>query len=153
MGYVYSENKKIYCKDTDEHCTGKNYLSSRHWKKKRKEAYEFYKGQCQKCKTVIPIEQSNIHHRTYKRIGNEILTDLVLYCKSCHSSIHSEKKKFNEVKKTLSFYTKQLTEEEKKKVIQFIKTNFLGEYFSEYNGECITRKATEEERKKYSIKN
>lgn len=103
MGYVYSENKKIYCKDTDEHCTGKNYLSSRHWKKKRKEAYEFYKGQCQKCKTVIPIEQSNIHHRTYKRIGNEILTDLVLIVKVVTAQYIVKRKNLMKLKKHYLF--------------------------------------------------
>lgn len=124
-GYMYSEKKKIYCKDTNESCNGSNYLNSKHWRSLRIKIYEHFKGECQRCKTVIPMEQAVVHHRTYKRFGNEHIKDLILYCNSCHKTIHKNKKQWHETNKNIQFYIKQLTEEEKKKVISFIENNIL----------------------------
>jgi 5-methylcytosine-specific restriction endonuclease McrA len=34
----------------------------------------------------------DLHHRTYKRLGREKLTDLVLLCRDCHRTVHKEPK-------------------------------------------------------------
>lgn len=120
MAYLYSNNKKIYCKDTGETTTGDKYLQSKHWKLLRIKVYEHFNGECQRCKSAIPLEQAVIHHRTYKRFGNEHLNDLILYCKSCHTAIHKNKKQWHETNKDIQFYIKQLTDIEKKKVIDYI---------------------------------
>lgn len=32
----------------------------------------------------------DVHHKTYDRIGDELLDDLVLLCKSCHKAQHGK---------------------------------------------------------------
>ena len=121
MSYVYSEKKKIFCPDTGEQCNGTNYLYSKHWKQMRLKVYEHFKGECQRCKTVLPLEQAVIHHRVYKNIGNEHMNDLILYCNSCHQKVHKNKKKSHNTNKSIQFYIKLLNDEEKMKVINYIK--------------------------------
>ena len=89
----YDSRRKIYCKDTKEYCNGKNYLKSLHWKNMRKHIYKKYKGICELCGKKIPTYKANIHHLTYKRFGNELDTDLILYCETCHAKIHHKHKK------------------------------------------------------------
>lgn len=122
---IYSKNQKIYCKDTGEETTGDKYLMSKHWKNLRQKIYEKYKGECQRCKSVVPINACVVHHRTYKRIGNEHENDLVLYCNQCHTMIHKNKKSWHATNKDIQFYIKLLTDNEKKKVINYIKTYIL----------------------------
>lgn len=149
--YVYSEKKRIVCNDTGEICNGKNYLMTKHWKQLRAKVYEYYNGECQRCKSVIPVQLSNVHHRTYKRIGHENITDLILYCKNCHTKIHSNKKELKTTNQKLTKYIKELSENEKKAVIEFIERKYYGKGFSKYDGRCTSRIATEEERIKYGI--
>lgn len=42
---------------------------------------------CQNCK-IKPAEQ--VHHKTYERLYNEELEDLISVCKNCHDEIHRE---------------------------------------------------------------
>jgi hypothetical protein len=86
--YPYSKTNKIYCPDTGEHVTGDQYLASKHWKQMRVAAYQYYKGRCQRCGDQIPFSVVTIHHRVYKRMGQEKVTDLILYCSHCHTCIH-----------------------------------------------------------------
>lgn len=123
--YLYTSKKQVYCKDTGELTTGDQYLKSRHWQLMRLKVFEHFNGECQRCHSVIPFEQSIIHHRTYKRFGNENLKDLILYCHSCHTIIHKNKKAWHETNKDIQFYIKQLNDDEKKKVIKFIEKNIL----------------------------
>lgn len=61
------------------------YLQSEQWKSKRLLALERDKWICQSCKHSIATE---VHHLTYKNLGNEDLDDLISYCKKCHLSKH-----------------------------------------------------------------
>ena len=64
------------------------YLRSDKWEYKRQQkAYE----QCHTCERCSKrIEKGfHIHHKTYKRLGNELLSDLMFLCQDCHSDIHS----------------------------------------------------------------
>ena len=92
MAYVYSKKKIIYCKDTNEKVTGDNYLSSNHWKNMRKVIYDKYKGKCTKCHKSFSPNKMHVHHLTYKRIGNEKESDLILLCEKCHSLVHQLKR-------------------------------------------------------------
>jgi 5-methylcytosine-specific restriction endonuclease McrA len=76
------------------------YLKSPHWGELRKRYYasKLYKTYYQGCnkfccyschKSDIPLD---LHHRTYKRLGNEHLNDLVLLCRECHGNTHSLEK-------------------------------------------------------------
>lgn len=79
--------KKVFCKDTNETFTNyKEYLQSKHWKNLKKR----YKNSklIQKCYICDSNKNINIHHKTYKRIGNERLNDLIPLCKECHYLTH-----------------------------------------------------------------
>ncbi len=81
----------------------KDYLKSEHWINLRKRFYNSKKVKKMKeihnkvlCEFCYGNENLNLHHRTYKRIGNERLDDLVVVCKECHYHIHQFY--FNEMK-------------------------------------------------------
>lgn len=90
--YPYGKKNIIRCPDTGEVVTGDKYLSSKHWKNIRVAAYNYYGGKCQRCGDAIPLAVATIHHRVYKRMGQEKVTDLILYCAHCHSCIHKGRK-------------------------------------------------------------
>lgn len=67
------------------------YLASPKWAEKRRQVLERDGYACQKCgKTKVILQ---VHHRTYERIFNEDLDDLVTWCKSCHKKHHFKKTK------------------------------------------------------------
>lgn len=62
------------------------YLNSDVWKNKREEYKSSNRPQrCEVCYSK-PYE---LHHNTYKRLGNEALNDLIPLCRKCHSKVHS----------------------------------------------------------------
>lgn len=70
------------------------YLSSAHWREIRKRYWASKLNPnkwCAGCRRKdVPLQ---LHHRTYKRIGNERLTDLVAVCGTCHLAIHAREKR------------------------------------------------------------
>ena len=62
------------------------YLASPHWQAKRREALEHYGARCSKCQATDRILQ--VHHKTYRRLGAELLEDLEVLCKVCHRKVH-----------------------------------------------------------------
>ena len=76
-----------YCKDTSETATNyTEYLKTIHWKNLKTRMYKSkykYECHCCKCKTGLQL-----HHKTYKRVGNEHLNDLTWLCKICHEEVH-----------------------------------------------------------------
>lgn len=65
------------------------YLRSPHWRdvKRRYRASKLPK----KCK-VCGEAMYDLHHRTYKRLGNERLADLVPLCRTHHQGLHDNHK-------------------------------------------------------------
>lgn len=65
--------------------TYSEYIQSVEWKRKRKWFLAFWNNRCSLC-----YEQGglDVHHRTYERLGNELLSDCVVLCKSCHERHH-----------------------------------------------------------------
>ncbi len=63
---------------TDYH----EYLLTPQWQTKRENVLIFWGHRCALCFSDINIE---VHHRTYKRLGNELMTDLIALCSDCHS--------------------------------------------------------------------
>ncbi len=68
----------------------KRYLRTETWKHKKQEREKIDHHVCQICGSsgtrLNPLE---IHHLSYRHIGNEnIYTDLVTVCNSCHKGIH-----------------------------------------------------------------
>lgn len=64
------------------------YLRSPEWQEKRKKALRFAGFKCQLCNSA---ERLNVHHRTYERLGQELLGDLITLCNDCHSIFHQNR--------------------------------------------------------------
>ena len=65
----------------------KDYMRSEKWKQKRKLVLQ-RDGYC--CMDCLSGDQLEVHHITYKRLGNEKLSDLATVCRSCHQKIHNK---------------------------------------------------------------
>lgn len=62
-----------------------SYLRSKHWKDVKRRYYSKYGYYCKSCNWKRNLQ---LHHRTYKNIGNERLTDLESLCVKCHRMEH-----------------------------------------------------------------
>lgn len=77
------------------------YLQTDHWKSIRS---KYYRSKlpirvenvivCNVCKKQ---KRLNLHHKTYKRLGQEKLHDFILLCKDCHNLTHLVAKKIRNV--------------------------------------------------------
>lgn len=68
-----------------------SYKKSNKWKEKTKEFIKSkYWGECKACgcTTKDSTKPLEIHHKTYERLGQEKLTDLVCLCSNCHTAVH-----------------------------------------------------------------
>jgi len=75
-----------------------NYLNSKEWLLKKNEFINIHLKnnwniECSICKLTDSLQ---VHHLSYRNIGNEILTDdsineLVFLCRDCHKKWHKEK--------------------------------------------------------------
>jgi len=63
------------------------YLTSPQWKAKRLEALRAANYCCSDC-GVKKKRGLHVHHRTYRRLGSERLSDLQVLCASCHMKRH-----------------------------------------------------------------
>lgn len=63
------------------------YLQTDHWENIRKRfwASKLHKGCCYVCGGKTRL---HVHHRSYRRIGREKLSDFCLLCEACHSKTH-----------------------------------------------------------------
>ena len=79
------------------------YIKSDLWKQKKAKFYAskyFKNGRfCMCCKTKnVPLE---VHHKTYKRLFKERLSDLFAVCRTCHELIHQIHKTRKSIKNNL----------------------------------------------------
>lgn len=65
------------------------HLQSDKWKAIRKTKAEEQHYTCESCGKVVLVG-FHIHHKTYKNLGNEPLSDLMFLCEDCHKQIHIE---------------------------------------------------------------
>lgn len=81
--------KPIVCFDTGEVFNNyRDYLLGNHWKEvKQKYKRSKLPQHCNVCDSKIKL---HLHHKTYKRIGKERLTDLIYLCEKCHSFAHDK---------------------------------------------------------------
>jgi 5-methylcytosine-specific restriction endonuclease McrA len=61
------------------------HLQSDYWRNIRRKALERDNEICQEC---MQAKATEVHHLTYRNMGNEPLEDLVSLCSRCHRSIH-----------------------------------------------------------------
>ena len=64
------------------------YLQSPEWDEKRKAKLKEADYRCQLCNANG--QAINVHHRTYDRVFNELLTDLIALCEDCHRKFHNK---------------------------------------------------------------
>jgi 5-methylcytosine-specific restriction endonuclease McrA len=89
--FIYGGVVAIEVKDTGQvFKTYKDYLKSFYWNDKVKafKAHLNFKGVCPKCRKKR--KSIDVHHRTYKNVGNEPFEDLVIMCSACHSKLHPD---------------------------------------------------------------
>lgn len=76
------------CKDTNEYAeTYDEYLATRHWRSLRVKVAKIKNYRCELCDKKIEFGY-HIHHKTYKRLGDERLGDLMFLCENCHKEVH-----------------------------------------------------------------
>ncbi len=63
------------------------YLRSAVWQKKRALVFRRAGGVCEGCLTA---PAAIVHHKTYRKIGDELAFDLVALCNPCHDKAHPE---------------------------------------------------------------
>ena len=61
------------------------YLQSDHWKELRSQILNRDNHQCILCQKETDLQ---VHHRTYARLFQEKLSDLVTLCRACHEETH-----------------------------------------------------------------
>jgi hypothetical protein len=61
-----------------------DYLISHEWKEKRQQVLDRANGLCEQCGKPA----GEVHHLSYKNVGNEPLSDLVALCYWCHHKAH-----------------------------------------------------------------
>ena len=67
-----------------------NYMRSITWRIKRQMAFAYYGKTCVLCGATSRLQ---VHHRTYKRLGHERLTDLIVLCGTCHKRHHNTQRR------------------------------------------------------------
>lgn len=81
-------------KDANERVRGwlyRTYIDSTAWFRKRRERLEIDGHRCQgfMCFRTDCLE---VHHKTYERIGDERMEDLITLCESCHEIQHGRRR-------------------------------------------------------------
>lgn len=64
----------------------RDYLQSDEWAERRAYMLDRSDYQCSECGRATELE---VHHLTYKRIGNERISDLLVLCRDCHGRRHA----------------------------------------------------------------
>ncbi|MCY3740395.1 MAG: hypothetical protein OXH00_05190 [Candidatus Poribacteria bacterium] len=59
------------------------YLESRNWKEKRERVLDRDRNLC-----ICGERATYVHHKTYKNLGAEPLSDLIALCRNCHDGYH-----------------------------------------------------------------
>lgn len=62
-----------------------SYMDSAAWRKKREERIAIDGGRCMDCGASGRL---HVHHLSYRRLGYELMGDLVTVCHSCHETRH-----------------------------------------------------------------
>lgn len=62
------------------------YLRSDHWRELSAAKIEDVNFRCERCRRKTGLE---VHHKHYKTLGRERLTDIEALCRSCHEKHHA----------------------------------------------------------------
>jgi 5-methylcytosine-specific restriction endonuclease McrA len=64
------------------------YLRTAHWRNLRTQVLAGVHDKCELCGSA---RATQVHHKTYKRIGRERAEDLMAVCAPCHKAHHGKK--------------------------------------------------------------
>lgn len=67
----------------------REYITSDLWRIRKRRYFETHERKCRGCNSRKRI---HLHHKTYKRLGEERDADLVPLCHSCHTALHTRQK-------------------------------------------------------------
>lgn len=85
----YVGRREFFEKGADGRSAYHQYLSSDEWRARRKAKLKDAEYHCERCGAVHSKGvQLHVHHRTYKRVTREKLTDLEVLCADCHRREH-----------------------------------------------------------------
>lgn len=73
------------------------YLASPEWAVLRAQVVERDAGECRR---HAGVRGDVVHHLTYRRIGAELLSDLMLLCTACHDWAHETKNRLKGRRRT-----------------------------------------------------
>jgi 5-methylcytosine-specific restriction endonuclease McrA len=68
----------------------RHYLRSEHWSRVRIRQIKEKGYICELCKSRNKLA---LHHKTYERLGAELVEDLQWLCRGCHRKVHNIKKR------------------------------------------------------------
>ena len=83
--------KAISCSTGEVARTYAEYLRTEHWRLKREELFnsQYFTGKCSNCGAADRLQ---VHHTSYKMVGNEPLSHLLVLCSDCHYDVHHKAK-------------------------------------------------------------
>jgi 5-methylcytosine-specific restriction endonuclease McrA len=67
-----------------------SYLRSKTWQRVRARAFATYGRKCARCPST---KRLHVHHKTYVRMGSELMEDLEILCEPCHVKEHQRDQK------------------------------------------------------------
>ncbi len=81
-----------YSRDTNAGIEYNEYINSPEWREKAEEAKARAGNRCQVCNRSRAEVQIDAHHRTYERLGKELIEDITVLCRECHQLYEDAKK-------------------------------------------------------------
>lgn len=91
--------------------TYREYLASDHWADVRSRFYRDNAKECKICRTTADI---HLHHRTYKNLGRERMSDLVPLCGVHHDELHRKAKNLHGIEKKTARFLKGNVKKQRK---------------------------------------
>ena len=80
-----NESLRLFVRDKQDRYY-KEYLKSPEWAAQRTKALLLAESRCQVCYSDSRLQ---VHHRTYRNLGDEEPSDLIVLCRYCHHLFHS----------------------------------------------------------------
>jgi len=68
----------------------REYLKTEHWQNCRDEMLCLSNHRCFLCNAPSHETQLQVHHKSYERLGNEHIMDLIVLCADCHAKFHDK---------------------------------------------------------------
>ena len=98
----------------------KSYIQSHEWRERAYQAKERTNYRCQLCNEKGDNSSLHAHHRTYKRLGNELPEDITVLCSDCHAKFHDKLPSIPPTKPTkkLTIYKKILVTQSRTIVVR-----------------------------------